>query len=76
MITIEDKLENLVITDTDSKVAYLLLQLYDKFGHLSPEGPLIDNPLSREDMANFAGMTRETMSRYLNKLAKDGTIRF
>ncbi len=76
MITIEDKLENLVITDTDSKVAYLLLQLYDKFGHLSSEGPLIDNPLSREDMANFAGMTRETMSRYLNKLAKDGTIRF
>jgi len=25
-------------------------------------------------MANFTGMTRETMSRYLNKLAKDGTI--
>lgn len=76
MITIEDKIENLVITDTDSKVAYLLLQLYNKFGRQSPEGPIIDNPLSREDMANFAGMTRETMSRYLNKLAKEGVIRF
>ena len=75
MITIENKLQNIAITDTDSKVAYLLLQLNDKFGYHSKDGPIIDNPLSREDMANFAGMTRETMSRYLNKLAKEGTIR-
>ena len=40
MISIENKLQNITITDTDSKVAYLLLQLYDKFGYMSKEGPL------------------------------------
>lgn len=76
MIGIENKLQNISITDTDGKVAYLLLQLYEKFGHDSPNGPIINNPLSREDMANYAGMTRETMSRYLSKLSKEGVIRF
>lgn len=76
MITIENKLQNISITDTDSKVAYMLIQLYKKFGFATEDGPMIDNPLSREDMANFAGMTRETMSRYLSKLAKDGVIAF
>lgn len=76
MIGIENKLQNLSITDTDSKVAYILLQLLDKFGYPSETGSIIDNPLSREDMANYAGMTRETMSRYLNKLAKDEVIAF
>lgn len=76
MITIENKLQNIAITDTDAKVAYMLMQLHAKFGYVTEEGPIIDNPLSREDMANFAGMTRETMSRYLSKLAKDDVIRF
>ncbi len=76
MITIENQLQNISITDTDSKVAYLLLHLYDKFGYVSKDGCMINNPLSREDMANFAGMTRETMSRYLSKLVKDDTISF
>lgn len=76
MITIENKLQNIAITDTDAKVAYMLIQLYAKFGYTTKDGTIIDNPLSREDMANFAGMTRETMSRYLNKLAKEGVIRF
>lgn len=76
MITIENKLQNIAITDTEAKVAYMLIQLYAKFGYSTEEGPVIDNPLSREDMANFAGMTRETMSRYLSKLAKDDVIRF
>ncbi|MFV0465765.1 MAG: Crp/Fnr family transcriptional regulator [Lachnospiraceae bacterium] len=74
MIEIENKLQNISITETDSKVAFLLLQLYEKFGYESADGYRIDNPLSREDMANFAGMTRETMSRYLSRLSKEGII--
>lgn len=74
MIDIENKLQNISITETDSKVAFLLIQLYEKFGYKTKEGAVIDNPLSREDMANFAGMTRETMSRYLSKLSKEGVI--
>lgn len=76
MIDIENKLQSISITETDSKVAFLLIQLYEKFGYSSEEGYVIDNPLSREDMANFVGMTRETMSRYLSRLAKDGVIQF
>lgn len=76
MIDIEDKLQNLTLTDTDSKVAFLLLELYGKFGTKDDTGYIIQNPLSREDMANFSGLTRETMSRYLNKLAKENIIEF
>lgn len=75
MIDIENKLQNITITDTDGKVAYLLLQLHNKFAASDADGSIINNPLSREEIANFIGMTRETMSRYLNKLAKDGVIR-
>lgn len=68
MIDIENKLQSISITETDAKVAYLLIQLYEKFGHVSDDEDIIEKPLSREDMANFAGMTRETMSRYLSKI--------
>lgn len=53
------------------RLAHLLLQLYEKSGSLNR----FDLNLSREDIANFTGLTRETVSRKLAQLQDEGIIR-
>jgi CRP/FNR family transcriptional regulator len=38
--------------------------------------PQITLPLTRDEMANFLGLTLETVSRQLSSLKKDGIIQF
>lgn len=63
--------QSLSLVNSDSKVAYILLEL------LKPSGSdrLIDLPISREEMVNYAGVTRETMSRKLSQFAQEGLIK-
>jgi len=60
------------------KVAMFLLQLAkhsDPTRRLSPDQPMpIVVPLSRSDIADFLGLTIETVSRQFTKLRKDGVI--
>ncbi|MCD8498864.1 MAG: Crp/Fnr family transcriptional regulator [Clostridiales bacterium] len=53
------------------RLAHLLLQLYEKSGSQKR----FDLNLSREDIANFTGLTRETVSRKLAQLQDEGIIR-
>lgn len=53
------------------RLAHLLLQLYEKGGRQTT----INLSLSREDIANFTGLTRETVSRKLAQLQDEGIIR-
>lgn len=72
------KLENLVQSlstkDIEIRISGLLLGLIKDFGE--PQGNIIklDLPLSREDMANYIGVTRETISRKLNSMQEEGII--
>ena len=72
------KLENLVQSlstkDIETRISGLLLGLIKDFG--IPENGLIrlELPLSREDMANYIGVTRETISRKLNSMQEEGII--
>jgi CRP/FNR family transcriptional regulator len=52
-----------------------LLQFADKYGTPHPEGTLIRMPLSREGLAGYIGMARETVSRKLGQLETDGLLR-
>lgn len=74
LIQTENMVQSLSTTDTDAKVAYVLLDLADKYGTKEDAGITIHIPINREEMANFAGVTRETMSRKLNWFMKDGLI--
>lgn len=76
-----DKLENLLSSisprETDNRICLMLLEFRKKYGRKQPDGTLIiELPLNREEMANYIGVTRETVSRKLNALKDAGIIDF
>lgn len=74
LIQTENLVQNLSTIDTDSKVAYVLMELADKYGIANGNEIRVEIPINREEMANYAGVTRETMSRKLNSFIKEGII--
>lgn len=74
LIQTENLVQNLSTTDTDSKVAYVLMELAQKYGVRDGEEIQIEIPINREEMANYAGVTRETISRKLSSFINDGLI--
>jgi len=57
-----------------SKLAYLLLQLADTHGRKHPKGILIDLELTRSELAEMAGVSRETVSLTLSYFKSRGLI--
>ena len=61
------------------KIASLLSIIARRDASLSPNGPagpmVFDLPLTREAMADYLGLTLETVSRQMSALKKDGVIR-
>lgn len=72
---VESLVQNLATNDVDSRMAYLLIELMNKYGKRIEKNISIDLPLSREEMANFIGVTRETISRKLKKFEKEKLIK-
>ena len=60
--------------DVDSRVNMMLLELSQKYGRKQNEGVLIELPMSREEMANYIGVARETVSRKITSLKDEGII--
>lgn len=71
---LEDQVQRLGTKDIESRLAGLLLSLIQEFG--TPKDMIVEleTPLSREDMANYIGSTRETVSRKLSVLQDEGII--
>ena len=53
------------------KVARFLLDIAERF-----RGELVALPMSRQDMADYLGLTIETISRMLGRLQADGLVEF
>ena len=71
----EGALQDMGVRSVDARIGSLLLDFARRYGSDAPEGILIHLPLSREGMANYLGIARETMSRKLGQLENDGAIR-
>lgn len=56
------------------KIATFLLALVDRHGEDGPQTPRIHLPMTRADIADFLGLTLETVSRTLSKLRVTGVI--
>ena len=66
--------QTLTTKDVESRLAVLLNRLAQNFGVQKKEGIEIQLTLTREEMANFVGVTRETVSRKLSSMQADGLI--
>ena len=72
---IENKIENLVFKDVNSKLAELLIRLGSEFGVDDARGTLVALKITHQEMANLIGSTRETVSLTLSQFKRKGLIR-
>lgn len=54
--------------DADIRLKFLIGKLIEESGTMTSRGLVVQVPISREDMANFVGVSRETNSRKLHAL--------
>ncbi|MDF2557892.1 MAG: cAMP-binding protein [Bacillales bacterium] len=71
----ENLLQTLATKDAEVRLVNLIIDLSEKFGRKTESGIEISLPMTREEMANYIGVTRETISRKLNKFEDYGYIR-
>ncbi|MHB8171290.1 MAG: Crp/Fnr family transcriptional regulator [Thermincolia bacterium] len=67
-------IKELALKDTFGRVVGILIKLAREYGEASGEGTIIRLPLSRQELANYAGTTRETVTRILGDLKKNKAI--
>ncbi|MFD3270460.1 Crp/Fnr family transcriptional regulator [Paenibacillus dendritiformis] len=73
----ENLAQSLATKDPEIRIAYMILELGNKYGKPvkgAPERIKIELPLSREELANYVGVTRETISRKFSKFERLGII--
>lgn len=72
---LENMLENTGGKSIDERLVQLLSDFSSKYGEIQDQGTLINLPLNREEIANYLGLSRETVSRKLAKLHKQGDLK-
>ncbi|MDQ0192742.1 Crp/Fnr family transcriptional regulator [Paenibacillus wynnii] len=70
----ENLAQSLATKDPEIRIAYMILELGYKYGKPGNEQIHVRLPLSREEMANYVGVTRETISRKFSKFEQLGII--
>ncbi len=68
------KVQMLNFNNASQRVKMLLIMLSDKYGSKSDEGIILKIKLTHQDLAEMSGMTRETVTRVIDKLQKSGEI--
>jgi CRP/FNR family transcriptional regulator len=58
----------------EEKVATFLVKWRDRLARIGPLGAVTPLPMSRQDIADYLGLTIETVSRTFTKLERDGVI--
>ena len=74
IIKLETLVQSLSTKDVEARIAQLLIELVEEFGIQKNENTELIIPLTREDMANYIGVTRETISRKLSIMQDEGII--
>lgn len=69
-------IESLTTGNSYAKLTASLVILAKRFGKQTTDGIVVDLKMSESDLANYAGMSRETASRELQKLKKEKLVDF
>lgn len=72
----EDLAQTLATKDPEVRIAHMILEFCQKFGKEETTGILIELPITREEVASYVGVTRETVSRKFSKFESLGIISF
>lgn len=75
IIELEHTIHNDFNKTLDARIAILLLDFYKKYGIETEQGSVVVLPLSREGLANYLGIARETLSRKLRQLEGERILR-
>ena len=67
-------IEGLALSDVTGRITQTLLQLAEEQGKPTPEGVLVKDRPTHQELANMSGTTRETVSRVLKRLEQQGYI--
>jgi CRP/FNR family transcriptional regulator len=71
---VSSQIENLALRDAYGRTASLIIQLLKDEGKAAGNGVVLKVNLSRQDMGNMVGLTRETLTRALTRLKNDRAI--
>jgi CRP/FNR family transcriptional regulator len=70
----QDQMVLLGRRSAEERIAAFLVSLRERFARIGQSSVTLPLPMSRQDIADFLGLTIETVSRTFTKLAKDKTI--
>jgi len=70
------QIEDLTFHDVRARLTSTLEKLEEKYGIQKKEGVLIEKKITHQELANMAGTTRATATKILNKMARDGDLKF
>lgn len=71
---LENAVQNMGVRSVEARIASVLIELTDKYGTNGADGTVLHMPLSREGLASYIGIARETVSRKLGQLENDRII--
>ncbi|OPX49529.1 Crp/Fnr family transcriptional regulator [Clostridium thermobutyricum] len=75
VIHLQNLTANLSENNINSRIACMLLEFLDKYKSQEGEEISINLPINRGEMANYCGVTRETISRKLSSYEKEKIIK-
>jgi CRP/FNR family transcriptional regulator, cyclic AMP receptor protein len=75
IVDLQNRLEEQILNNTYEQIIKLLIRLGQKHGQELKDGTiLLKSEFTNKDLASMIGTTRETISRTLTKMKKDGLI--
>ena len=72
---LENAMQHIGVRNLDSRISLVLLELAARYGEETPEGTLLRLPFSRNGLASYIGIARETISRKMGQLESRQVIR-
>ena len=69
-----DTIQLLNFNNASNRTKMLLLMLTEEYGEKTPEGTVLDIKLTHQDISDMTGLTRETVTRVIDKLQKQKEI--
>ncbi|MEW6417450.1 MAG: Crp/Fnr family transcriptional regulator [Nitrospirota bacterium] len=69
-----EKIQMLNYKNASQRIKLLFLMLSDKYGEKTPKGVTLNIKLTHQEISEMTGMTRETVTRVIDRWLKDGEI--